>query len=133
MFILKRILSSGSNVPEPQTLPATPDVSYKYGAAIVLREGIAFNTMAGEVPTYICCETATNASEVTCYAITPNMIFEAPIKGAPTNLYVGDKVKISTEQGYAMGVNDVTTDGYITIFDLNGAKKSGDKIYVRFN
>ena len=108
-------------------------MTYKYGAALVVREGMVFNAMADDVPTYICAETASGATEVTCYSIMPNMIFEAPIKGDPTNLYVGDKVKISTEQGAAVGVNNVTSDGYITIFDLNGAKKSGDKIYVRFN
>ena len=46
---------------------------------------------------------------------------------------VGDKVKLSLEVGAAMGVNDVTSGGFITIFSLNGAKKSGDKIHVRFN
>ena len=61
------------------------------------------------------------------------MIFETTLYGSASDLYVGTKVKIAVEYGYAIGVSDDTTDGDITIFDLNGAKKSGDKIYVRFN
>lgn len=133
MFKLVKILSSGSNVPEPCKIPPAPDTSFKYGAALVLRDGMVFNAMADENPTYICGETTSSGKPVTCYPILPNMIFETTIKGDPTMLYVGDKVKLSLEVGAAMGVNDVTSGGFITIFSLNGAKKSGDKIHVRFN
>ena len=61
------------------------------------------------------------------------MIFETTLNGDPANIYVGDKVKLSLELGAAMAVSDVTSGGTITIFNLNGAKNSGDKIYVRFN
>lgn len=133
MFKLAKILSSGSNVPELQKLPPAPDMSFKYGAALVLREGMAFNAMADETPTYICCENSTSGKDITCYPITADMIFETTLNGDPANIYVGDKVKLSSELGAAMAVSDVTSGGTITIFNLNGAKNSGDKIYVRFN
>ena len=135
MFILSKILSSGSNVPEPVKLPPAPDMSFKYGSALVVREGMVFNAMADEMPAYICGEnvSGTTPKSITCYPITSDMIFETTLKGDPANIYVGDKVKLSVELGSATGVSDVTTDGFITIFNLNGAKKSGDKIYVRFN
>ena len=133
MFKLAKILSSGSNVPEPQKLPVESDMSFKYGAAIVLRDGMAFNATVDEKPTHICGQNSKNDSAITCYPITADMIFETTIKGDPTTVYVGSKVKLSTEQGAAVGVSNVTSGGTITIFDLNGATKSGDKIYVRFN
>ena len=133
MFKLAKILSSGSNVPEPCKLPSAPDMSFKYGAALVVREGIVFNAMEGDMPTYICGENSSDGKDITCYPITSDMIFETTINGDPTALYVGDKVNLHSELGAAMGVNDVTSGGFITIFSLNGAKKSGDKIYVRFN
>ena len=133
MFKLIKILSSGSNVPEPRKLPSAPEMTYKCGAALVLREGTVFNAMTDEVPVYICGENSSSGNPITCYPITADMIFETTIKGDPTNLYVGDKVKLAMDLGAAICVSDVTSGGFVTIYDLNGAKKSGDKIYVRFN
>ena len=135
MFVLTRNLSSGSNVPEPIRLTPAPDMTYKYGSALVARDGVVFNASAEESPMFIAGETFSDTSKklITCYPITPGMVFRTTLKGDPSILSIGDKVKLKVESGYATAVSDSTDGGVATIFDMNGAQKSGDKIYVRFN
>ena len=110
-------------------------MAFQRGTALVMREGELFNPEETERPSYIAAESlpSDNNGSLLCYPITSNMIFEVPIIGDPTYLYEGSKVLLSTSSGYACAVSDVEENGVATIFDMNGAEKSGDHIYVRFN
>ena len=134
MFKLARNLSSGANVPEPCRLPLPSDMEYRYGAAVLLKDGSIYNAFENEKPTFITGESAkeNEKTRITCYPITSSMIFEAPLIGDPTNVSVGSKVNLAVDNGFAIGVSDDTNNGFVTIFSLNGAKKSGDRVYVRF-
>ena len=134
MFILSKILSSGVNVPEPCKLPASYDTYFQCGTALTLRDGRVYNTMGSDIPTHIAGENfkENQAEFITCYPILPNMIFETTLIDSPTDLSVGSKIGIGVKSGYASGVSAASENKIATIFDMNGAKASGDKIYIRF-
>ena len=136
MFKLAKILSSGSNVPEPCRLRAISSMEYCCGGALVLNDGELFNADAGQMPMFISAENVgpdESKETLICYPITSDMIFEVPVIGNPSSLYVGAKVKLAEVNGFTSAVSDVTSGGVATVFSTNGAKKSGDRIYVRFN
>lgn len=133
MFILKKILNSATNAPDPLRLPIRSG-SFKTGTLITLDGGFATNTSFAQMPTHIAGETtsATKSQTLLCYELTPDLIFKVAIDGDPSELKVGDKIAICTDGTYAYKVMCDTAEGVATIVDLCGAKNHGDHIYVKF-
>ncbi|HBJ18270.1 MAG TPA: hypothetical protein DDY70_00780 [Clostridiales bacterium] len=135
MFRPVRILNAGTNVPEIFRLPATASTAYKAGDALVLTSGALTHAAATSKPTYIAAaDTAAGESLVPVYAVTPDMIFEAPLSAAPTGLVIGSVVTLAVDStgSNAYGVTSTTTSGVATIVDLCHAAASGDTVRVKF-
>lgn len=112
----------------------TAGVSYKIGTALVLTNGKLTNAAETDKPLYIAGESAAadEKKSIICYPVFENMLFEAPITGTPVTLKAGTKVTLAINGDFADGVTTYSTDGVATVVDTRGAKKSGDKIFVRF-
>ncbi len=126
MFECKKILNGRGNVPEPEVHVASGDITA--GSTLALSGGkVAINSTA---PTHIALADAASGAKVACYAIIPGMIFDVPFASTVANVTVkeGDKVKIDS----GIAVTSTTTDGVVTIVNLNGATKAGDIIQVKF-
>lgn len=135
MFVLKKILNSGRNVPEYCRVATTAGVSYQVGSALTINNGKLINATATDMPKYIAAESAAADEKTTllCYPVYSNMIFEVPmgISGIST-VNTGDKVVLYLSDGYAIKVGTNKTDGVATVVDKNGAQFVGDKVYVKF-
>lgn len=126
MFIVRKILGSRINVPEPEMHVAGTAITAHM--ALTLSGGTL--TKATTAPTHISLADAASGEQVACYAVVPGtMIFEVPVSAAPTSLKEGDKVTID---GSALNVTATTTNGVATIVDLNGAAAAGDTVMVKF-
>lgn len=135
MFILRKILDSGVNVPEVVRVKANASLSYKAGTALVLSSGVAANPTATEKPTHICAEEVGAGKQATMlvYPILPGMIFECAISAAPASVVPGNKLTLSLDSdSRATGVTATVTSGVATVVDLCGAKSAGDKILIQF-
>lgn len=126
MFRLIKIENGRMNVPEPEYFVAGADL--KAGQAVAVSGGkLAVNATA---PTHITLASAkANETKVPCTRIEPSQVYEVAISALPTGLYVGDKVKLSTDGTTVTATKD---GGIATIVSLEGAKASGDKVTVRF-
>lgn len=83
MFKLTKINNSRMNVPEPEYLPPTASESFVEGEALVFSSGKLTKATGTTKPTHICLKKytapASNAENLPCYRIMPNMVFEADI------------------------------------------------------
>lgn len=127
MFECKKILNGRGNVPEPE-------VHTVGGSEITAGMALTLNTSgllvkATGAPTHIALADAAANTKVACYAVLPGMIFDVPVSAAPTSLKEGVKVTVA---GTGLEVTATTADGVATIVNLNGAKKAGDIIQVKF-
>lgn len=135
MFKIKRILNSGSNVPEPIRLPVTASTNYKIGSALALSSGALINCTATTAPKYIAAQNfkAGSGSSMLVYPITSEMILETTVSAAPTSLAIGNKVTLDVDSdSAAIGVTATTTSGVVTVFNLCGNAAAGGKIEVTF-
>lgn len=135
MFRPVKILNAGTNVPEIFRLPATAETVYHAGDALVLTSGALTHATATSKPTYIAAaDAAAGEATVPVYAVTPDVIFEAPLSAAPTGLVVGSAVTLAVDSSSsaAYGVTATTTSGVATIVDLCHAAASGDTVRVNF-
>lgn len=135
MFKLIKIISSGSNTPDPCRMLTSSGISYKAGTALKLSSGRLANATATDKPEFIAVESAAAGEKTTlvCYPVSADMLFEVPISGMPAMVKAGTKVTLSVDaDGYADKVSNSATDGVATIFDMREATKSGDSIIVRF-
>lgn len=129
MFKLLRIENGRMNVPSPVFHEVTAGLEVKEGTALVLAEGKL--TKATGKPEFISMGVKTAADENRKLAVAkcaPNQVYEVPVSAAPTSLKVGDKVTLSTD---GLQVTATTTNGVVTVEDLNGAVAAGDRIIVR--
>ena len=135
MFRLIKILNGRINQGEPVRLPSKAKEKYTYGEALVLADGVL--TKCGEtvMPTHICAEDyeapENGNRDIVAEPVSSEMIFEAPLSASPSSdLVVGSLVKLHTD---GLQVTADTTDGGVAkIFNLNGAKETGDTVLVRF-
>jgi len=134
MFKLRKIITSGVNVPEPEIIAAEGSYCLAAGAALVLQENILIFGNQDQKPTHI---TLQNMNEddyrALCYKITPNMVFEVEVIGENiASISKGTKLCLcNTAYGYT-ALSDETENGVATVYDRNNAKKSGDTMYVTF-
>lgn len=135
MFKLVKIISSGTNVPDPIRLNTTAGVEYRTGCALVLTSGALTNAGPTTKPTHIALESAKadEKSTLLCYAITPGMIFEAPVAGNPGSIKPGFKVNMGTDGAFAYAVGVSQTNGVVTVVNTSGAKRVGDKVLATFD
>ena len=135
MFIIKKILNSATNAPDPVRLATDSAEAYKYGTLLILKSGKAKNVVFGETPTHIAGETlsAGERGSVLCYELTPDLLIRTTIEGSPTSIKAGDKVALGFDDDeFADKVINDTEDGVATIVDIRASKKNGDYVYVMF-
>lgn len=127
MFYLTKIENARMNVPEPEFYDVG-STAISEGETLALSSGVLVkNTSA---PEFISCGNApAGAKAFPVYRITKEMVFEAPISAAPTDLKVGNKVTVNTD---GLGVTATTSSGIATIISLNGAKAADDTVIVKF-
>ena len=131
MFKLLRIENGRMNVPSPVFHEVTAGLEVEDGTALVLTSGKLTVCGATTKPEFIAMGVKTAADENRKLAVAkcaPNQIYAVPVTAAPTSLKVGDKVTLSTD---GLQVTATTTNGVITVEDLNGATAAGDEIIVR--
>jgi hypothetical protein len=58
------------------------------------------------------------------------MLFLAPIEGTPLGLKTGEKLALGFDGVFADKVINDTEDGVFTIYDIRGAKRDGDMVYL---
>ena len=133
MFKLIKIENSGVNVPEPIALAKYTDTRICIGSALTVVGGKAVNCDTAAAPQYIAYENADeSASEVLCYRISGDMLFEVATSAAPTSIAVGDKLTLAEDEDGCIALVSATTGGCAEVVELLGAKVKGDKITVRF-
>ena len=131
MFKLVKIENSGTNYPEPIKMKVLDTERYYAGAAYELSAG--YLTPIGEtsIPTHVALESYVpgNKNYILCYRITPDMIFELPLK-KDQYCYEGTRYNVYTEGGNAVGLGTQAEGGALVVTDANGAKNIGDKLYA---
>lgn len=131
MFRIVKILNGRVNVPEPVKMPASTSANYAFGDALKLSSGVLAQCAATDKPEYIAMESASGVSALLVAPVSSDMVFEVPVTAAPTSLKVGNKVTVGVVSSHADAVTATTTDGVVTVFDLNNAKAAGDFILCR--
>lgn len=135
MFNLKKIITSGVNVPEPELIAAEGGYQLSAGAALVFQENRLIIGAQDQKPTHITLQDMDEEDyTVLCYRITPNMLFEVEVIGKNVaGITNGSKLCLyNTEYGYT-ALSDETENGVAIVYDRNNAKKSGDTVYVTFD
>ena len=137
MFKLTKIINSGVNVPENELIVCDCENNLAAGTAVVMdnENGVLRLGNADEKPTHILIRPIKYGdTHALCYRITPAMIFETTVNGDPKYLY--DGVRVLLHKGSDVGtcgVSNSTDNGVATIYSLENAKKSGDKVLVTFD
>lgn len=129
MFKLLKIENGRMNVPEPVFHEVTASEAVEIGEALVLTAGKL--TKATGKPEFISMGVKTAADtdrKIGVCRVEPNQVYEVPVSAAPTSLKVGDKVTLNAD---GLQVTATTSNGVVTIENLNGATAAGDKIIVR--
>ena len=136
MFKLIKIMNSGVNVPEVEKLNCDTSTISEAGTCAYYDKSYGQLLMCGDTqtPTHVLLQNINEGdSLVLCYSVLPQMIFETTLIGDPTPLYEGMTVKLVTDNNIGTyAVSDVE-GGSATIYSLQDAKKSGDKILVIFD
>ena len=134
MFKLIKILNSGANVPEPIKAEKIELEEYAIGTPVIISGGKIAPAGATTTPTHITLGKAKQGENRAAVAIiTPDMIFETYINADPASLKAGEKVTLGlNSDSHPVCVTATTTSGVATVVDTLGAKKSGDKIIVKF-
>ena len=129
MFKLLRIENGRMNVPSPVFHEVTADIAVEEGMALVLASGKLAKTTGKPEFIAMGAKAAADADrKLGVCRVEPNQIYEVPVSAAPTSLKVGDKVTLNAD---GLQVTATTTNGVITVEDLNGAVAAGDRIIVR--
>lgn len=127
MFNLVKIEGGRINVHEPEKLTVGSS-ALAIGTVCVLSGGVLAAATGTTKPTHITLAAGDKEAKIPCGRIESNQVYEVPVSAAPTALKVGAKVTLDAGQK----VTTTTTDGIVTIVDLNGATKADDIILVRF-
>jgi hypothetical protein len=130
MFKVAQIINKESNAPVAFKLPATASVAFKRGELVSIASGKVAKTAAKAKPTHITLQAHaadTNGGEILVAMLTPETILETTFSAAPTSIVNGSVVTLATDN---LSVTATTTDGVVTIFDMNGAAAKDDKVYV---
>ena len=131
MFNLLKIENGRQNTPPPVYHEVKASEAVSYGEALVLTSGKLTKCGATAKPQFIAMGVKAATDENRKLAVCrcePNQVYEVPVTAAPTSLTPGSKVTLCTD---GLQVTATTTDGVITVENLNGATAAGDKIIVR--
>ena len=136
MFKLVKILNSGCNVAEPIRVRCAISRNYTQGAAgriTGVKNKPAENCTGDAIPDFIFGEESKSRSGkiIKAYPVSRHMIFITTFSEDPTGLLNGDHVTFSNTGDKVTAVKD--GGGCVEIYDMNGATKAGDSVYVRFD
>ena len=139
MFKLVKIMSSGANVPEPIYVNFDGSCASVAGSVYYLTDGTISPTQDNGYEPLIYAlqnlELEGDDIRALCYAITPDMIFEAEVSNSPKNLLTGKPFKLTFGgDGDACAIStDVSSpeEAVGTIININSYESTG-KVLVRF-
>jgi hypothetical protein len=134
MFKLIKILNSGANVPEPIKAEKIEIEEYGVGTPVVIEGGKIAPAGTTTPPTHITLAKAKEGSTAAIIAeITSDMIFETYINADPASVKAGSKLTLGlNSSSHPVCVTATTQSGVATVVSTLGAKRSGDKITVKF-
>ena len=136
MFILKKILNSNTTSPDLSRMSINTSESYRYGDFVKLDSaGYLTKVEEGDIPTHVCCETATGREKETllCFPITDEMVFSAPTAENMAELKQGSRLLlIANDSDYINAVTENDIEGNVYLYSTNGAKNAGDRVLIRF-
>lgn len=131
MFKLIKIENARMNVPEPVFREVTASEAVVMGEALVLTSGKLTKCGATVKPEFIAmadCASDEAKRIIPVARVEANQLYEVPVQTAPTSLVEGSKVTLHTD---GLQVTATTTNGVVTVENLNGAAAAGDVIVVR--
>ena len=134
MYRLIKIEYGRNNIPEPVSMPAQPSLSYRRGMLLELdRESHKMKVASGDrKATHVCLEdkTAGEGELISCFRVTGQMIFEAPLSALGDAQAVGAYLQISAD-GMAVTATAATVGRGAQIENLQNATAAGDTVAVR--
>ncbi len=136
MFKLLKIFNSGSNVPENIRMPIMNSNPAAPGTLLYLTsDGYVESGYNPSAPLFIAVEQVDESlTEVICYRITPDMLFEAPMFDGYDSAYTGSPLTpILTSDGFG-GVKLAESEGEAAAtLCYCVTVKSGDNVLLTFN
>ncbi len=133
MYNLIKITSSGINVPEYTRIPLATHAISERAMPFHLENGafIPFGSASTSLPTHMTAA-ALDGTEVLSYEITPTMVFSVKVTGDPSGMKIGTEYVLS---GDGRSITSTKVSGALrgaVLLSKNGAKKTGDEIFVSF-
>ena len=133
MYNLIKITSSGVNVPEHLRIPLCAPASCDRATPFFLESGVLvpFSHTSTHLPTHVTVARV-EGSEALAYEILPAMVFSVKVSGDPADMKIGTEYLLS-EDGKSVTATKVSGSlrGAV-LLSKNGAKASGDEIFVSF-
>ncbi len=121
MFILKKILNSGTSAPEPTRLPKQNNITVYPGEALHLNSTALSSCGYIDYPDYISLGKFTGDEMVICYPVTEDMVFECEWVGEAQEPRVGDAFDIATDtKNAAMYIGELNSEGPAVILAYDG-------------
>ena len=133
MYNLIKITSSGVNVPEYTRILLASHAASERAMPFLLENGafIPFNASSTRLPTHMTVG-ALDGTELLSYEITPTMVFSVKVSGDPSEMKIGTEYLLSTD---GKSVTSTKASGSLrgaVLLSKNGAKATGDEIFVSF-
>ena len=136
MFRVSKIMNSGTNQPELFRLPTRENESYLVGTPLIMTAGMLTSPTNSETPEYIAAESASanEKSELLCYKVNDDMIFEATLTSPLSDYTIGKNYPIQpNDYGQGIGVIAADGDGPALLVGLGNSDDQFKNIgYIRF-
>lgn len=135
MFKLKKIINSGVNVPEPELCNVSLTKDVKAGTPLLETDATLRIGDTNMTPTHIAVSDIKKGNgRALCYRISPEMIFEAELCSEEISMISeGFRITLYDDgSGYNKLSDNIISEGGALVYDMNGADKYGDTVYVTF-
>ena len=133
MYKLIKITSSGCNVPERTRIPFSESASCERATPFYIENGVlvAVNASSTRLPTHVTVSPV-SGTEALAYEISPQMVFAVKADGDPLSMHIGTEYLLTAD---GKSVTSTKVSGSLrgaVLLSKNGAKKTGDEIFVSF-
>ena len=134
MFKVVTILNAASGAPQYEYASANYGKTYKKGTLLYCNAGNLQNCTATDKPTHICMSDLKEAGlneVITVIPITPDLVIETQTERSGSNYDIGSKYALLIKDGFAVGIDFVTSNGVATIHQ-NDIAPGRKRVRVRF-
>ena len=133
MYTLIKITATGANVPEYTRIFLEAHAACERGMPFLLENGalVPFGNGSTRLPTHMTV-TPLDGKETLSYEISPAMVFSVKVSGDPSGMSIGTEYLLSED---GKSVTSTKVSGSLrgaVLLSKNGAKASGDEIFVSF-